>query len=213
MSACGEISAGIALDCKARLVAGTMENIILMNYDKFKALNDTQLVFDALNNLVVSDINFTGSDPGTYAWQFTGKKNSNAPLVEAQRGTYDLYYKHTLGFKVFANDPNAKAIIDSMSDSLVVAIVQNKNTTSDSTDGTVTPTDGNSAYEIYGADSGLQLATSTRNPNDAETKGAWDLVLSNDDNELEGHVPLTIWDGTSYATTKTMVDALLDPVV
>ena len=214
MSACGELSAGIALDCKARLIAGTNENIILMNYDLFKSLViGTNLIYDPLNNLIVNDINFTGLDAGTYAWQFTGKKNSNAPLVEATRGTYDLYYKHSVGFKVFANDPNAKAIVDSMSDSLVVAIVQNKTQQTDSTDGAATPIDGNSAYEIYGAQSGMQIATNTRNPNDPETKGAWDILLSNDEDELEGHIPLTIWDGISYASTKAIVDALLEPVV
>jgi hypothetical protein len=195
--ACGKIAEGVIIDCTVRLIAGTMETVILVNYDDYKLATVTP----GSDPLSVTSVDFTPLLTGTYGFEFTGKKNSNDPLVESNRGTYDLYYKHSLGMKIFSNDVATKRTLDDMGDSLVVAFVENKNS----------GTAGDSSFEIYGSQAGLEISQLNRNPNDADTKGAWDLILANSDDDLEGTVPLQFFD-TDYATTKANFLGLLDAI-
>jgi hypothetical protein len=81
---------------------------------------------------------------------------------------------------------------------LVVAIVQNNRK----------GLDGNSAFEIYGLETGLRLQELERILADAETQGAYNLLIRNDEISRPSSLPHTLWD-TDYATTLALVNGLV----
>ena len=85
-----------------------------------------------------------------------------------------------------------------MVDGLVIAILQNK----------FRGENGDTEFEIYGLDTGLEVQELTRIQQDADTQGAYNIVLRSSEQSKEAHLPATLFL-TDRAITKAIVDGLL----
>jgi hypothetical protein len=106
-------------------------------------------------------------------------------------------FDHQVRAKGFDLSPATKVNINSMKDGRYTIITQNY----------YKGTNGNAAYEIYGLTAGLEMTEIARDPNSADTQGAFDFLFFTDINK-EPKSPNTFFD-TDYATTKALVEALL----
>ena len=99
---------------------------------------------------------------------------------------------------MFAISPTIKDQLEKLAKGEVVAIIQNK----------FKGASGASCFEVYGADAGLHLTQNVRELN-SDIRGAFDLILKSNEKSLEPHMPKSLYL-TDYATTKAIVDAILD---
>lgn len=190
MPTCEELTAGIAYDCDNPPTGGANDRLILVNFDDI----DGSVTFDGSNPLLVTNIT-SGAGSG---FNFEGHNNSNEPRAALVKGRYVNGYDHEVRFKCFSNAPATKDQLRRLDGALVVAIVQNNHKGAD----------GNAAFEIYGLETGLRLQELERIIADAETQGAYNLLLRNDDISKPSTLPHTLYD-TDFATTKAIVDGLL----
>jgi hypothetical protein len=167
------------------------DRLILLNYADI----DGNVTYDNTNSIIVTNITLTAPAVG---YEYEGVNNSNEPRSAMVKGRYVNGYDHEVRFKCFDNSPDAKLQLGKLDGALVVAIVQNNRK----------GLDGNSAFEIYGLETGLRLQELERILADAETQGAYNLLIRNDEISRPSSLPHTLWD-TDYATTLTLVNGLL----
>lgn len=192
MPTCDELTDDILYDCDNPPTGGANDRLILFN---FTDLQDATVTYDVTNPLVVTNI-VLGS--GKRGFVFEGLNNSNEPRSAMVKGRYVNGYDHEIRFKCFENSPDAKAQLNKLDGALIVGLVQN-NRKGES---------GNSAFEIYGLQTGLRLQELERILADAETQGAYNLLVRNDEVSRPSSLPHTLWD-TDFATTKAIVDGLI----
>lgn len=188
---CGKITQGIDFDCDNPLQAGAEDELILINRDDWL---DSTFVLNATNNQIIENVILPS---GVVAYIYQGKNNSVGPKYELIKQTYAEVYNHEINFKVFKVDAEAKEQLEKLAKGTVVAIVQNR----------FKGPSGNSAYEVYGADSGLILSQNIRDIINQENQGAFDAILKSDENVPEPHMPKTFFK-TDYPTTKAIIDGL-----
>lgn len=191
MPICDNITAGIAYDCAYPPTGGVNDRLILLNYADI----DGNVTYDNTNPIIVTNITLTAPSVG---YEYEGVNNSNEPRSAMVKGRYVNGYDHEVRFKCFDNSPDAKLQLGKLDGALVVAIVQNNRK----------GLDGNSAFEIYGLETGLRLQELERILADAETQGAYNLLIRNDEISRPSSLPHTLWD-TDYATTLALVNSLL----
>lgn len=189
---CDALTAGIAYDCANPPVGGANDRLILMN---FAAVEAGTVTFDNANPIIVTNIALTAP---ALAYAYEGLNNSNEPRAAMVKGRYVNGYDHEVRFKCFDNSPAAKLQLGKLDGALVVAIVQNNRKGAS----------GNSAFEIYGLQTGLRLQELERILADAETQGAYNLLIRNDEISRPSSLPHTLW-ATDFATTLAIVDGLL----
>lgn len=189
-SVCGSISSNISPDCDYPLVAGVNDELILINKDDIESVTK-----NGGNPLIIEDMLLASGQSG-YVWE--GKNYSNEPSHTFVKKDFAEVYEHSIKFKVFKNDGATKKQLELLAKGLVVAIVLNNHKGAS----------GNSAYEIYGLDSGLVLVAHQRNVTDDATQGAYDLELKSSPKSPEPHVPASFFI-TNFATTKAIVDGLV----
>lgn len=189
-SICGEINANIAFDCNNPLQNGTRDRAYIINYDDIDVA-----AFDATNKNIVTGITLKA---GKYAYYVDGKNNSIAPTTALVRLAYSQVFDHMVNMKGFDISPVTKDMLDKAKDGRFVVITENnfKGAT------------GDSAFEIYGLTTGLEMTVLTRDPLNADTQGAFDFTFGTDKNK-EPNLPKTLYM-TSYAATKAAIEALLD---
>lgn len=190
MPTCEEITAGIAYDCDNPPTGGANDRLILLNFSDI----DGNVTYDGSNPLLVTNIT---SGAGT-GFVFEGHNNSNEPRAALVKGRYVNGYDHEVRFKCFKNDAATKEILNQLDGGLFVAILQNNHKGAA----------GAAAFEIYGLQTGLRLQELERIIADAETQGAYNLLLKNDDISKPSTLPHALFD-TDFATTKAIVDGLL----
>ena len=187
---CGQLSKGIQPDCENKLFGGVNDRLILINFD------DLDSVTRNLSNTQIIEAIFLASGKTGFAYQ--GKNNSNEPDSALVKQRFINVYDHGITFKAFEVDAAAKKEYEAMVDGLVIAILQNK----------FRGEDGDTEFEIYGLDTGLEVQELTRIQQDADTQGAYNIVLRSSEQSKEAHLPATIFL-TDRATTKAIVDGLL----
>lgn len=187
---CGGIAGNIAFNCDAPLQAGTEDRLILYNKADIEGYT-----LAALNEMVVTDLTLGATKTG---FTISGRRNSNAPSWALIPGTITDQFDHIINFKALDLSPASKLVLQGMVGGLYVAVVENKGR----------GTAGNTAFEIYGLDAGMELNVMTRNPNDTATNGAVDVTVQSGEISKEPKLPRT-WFDTSYAATKVLVDATL----
>lgn len=192
MSVCGKIDAGIAFDCNNPPSGGANDRLILMNFDDWQA---GTLTVDGSNPLLFTDY-LPGS--GLLAYSFEGQNDSVEPRAALVKGRYVDSFDHEVRFKAFNNSPTIKNQLRRLGLSKVVAIVQNNHK----------GTGGNAAFEVYGHETGLELQELERILNDADTMGAYNLLLRNSETSRPGTIPHTLFK-TDFATTLALVNGLL----
>lgn len=198
MAGCDGITLGAAYDCDNPLVAGVDQRLILINQADF---NDAIVTFDGTITTLITNIVLVGT--GTAAFAFQGVRSSLAPQTAFIPGTVSVGYDHQVDFLVFDITQTQKDNLEELGLGKVVAVVQNMNSTGN----------GDSVFEVFGKDVGLELITNTRINADQETAGAFSLSLkTSDDTGKEPKLPTSYFD-TNFATTKAKVDALLIPII
>lgn len=186
---CGEISASLTADCSTPVQQGTQDTIWLINWGDVASWSDN------LTNVMITE-NITLA-LGKTAYTLTGYNNSNMPTYTMIDGAFVKKWDHNLNCKVFDVSPTAKQNLEGMKDGLFVVVVENLNKGAN----------GENAFEIYGRDAGLKITGITRDPNSADTQGAFDITFGTPKNK-ENYMPRTLFD-TDYATTLAILNGLV----
>jgi len=188
MANCADIASNIGINCDDPLQAGAEDMMVIIPREDWK---NASLTLNGTNAQIIENIILPS---GVNGFSYQGKNKSILPKYELIKAAFSENYKHEVNFKVFNLNPTIKKELESLAKSLVVVIIANK----------YKGTGGNAAFEVYGADSGLDLTQNIRDIGNAELGGAFDLILTT---SVEPHMPKTLFI-TSYAASKAVFDSL-----
>jgi len=187
---CGQIASNILKSCTKPLQGGTKDRALIINFDDIASI-----VYNATNVATVEDIVLK---TGKLAYQIDGKNNSIAPKASMFKVGFNNMFDHSVMMKGFDLSPEIKEQLNSMKDGRFVIITENY----------FKGVSGNSAFEIYGLTTGLEMSVLERDPNNADTQGAFDFTFTTINNK-EPRLPNSLFI-TNYASSKAVVDSLLD---
>lgn len=186
---CSKIKTGfINQVCGKPAIAGTTARVILLSYsdvDKSKSV-----VTDNVISSLILKAGATGYEVDSLPNATVGSDTINA-------GTYLKTHQHNVVVRIFKKSEAAKKFVNGLTNARVIAIVEN-NDTGDN---------GDTKYEVYGWDSGLELTeiTVTTEMTDGV---AYQVTLTNGTIAQEGSLPMSLFN-TDEKTTDLMVDGLL----
>lgn len=186
---CSKIKTGfINQACSKPAIAGTTARVILLSYsdvDKSKS--------DVTDNIISSLILKTGAT----GYEVDSLPNATVGSDTINAGTYLKTHQHNVVVRIFKKSEAAKKFVNGLTNARVIAIVEN-NDTGDK---------GDTKYEVYGWDSGLELTeiTVTTEMTDGV---AYQVTLANGTIAQEGSLPMSLFN-TDEATTDLIVDGLL----
>ena len=186
---CSKIKTGfINQGCGKPAIAGTIARVILLSYsdvDKSKSV--------VTDNVISSLILKTGAT----GYEVDSLPNATVGSDTINAGTYLKTHQHNVVVRIFKKSEAAKKFVNGLTNARVIAIVEN-NDTGDN---------GDTKYEVYGWDSGLELTeiTVTTEMTDGVT---YQVTLANGTIAQEGSLPMSLFD-TDEKTTDLMVDGLL----
>lgn len=186
---CSKIKTGfINQVCGKPSIAGTTARVILISYsdiDKAKSV-----VTDNVISSLILKAGATGYEVDSLPNATVGSDTINA-------GTYLKTHQHNVVVRIFKKSEAAKKFVNGLTNARVIAIVEN-NDTGDN---------GDTKYEVYGWDSGLELTeiTVTTEMTDGV---AYQVTLANGTIAQEGSLPMSLFN-TDEKTTDLMVDGLL----
>lgn len=186
---CSKIKTGfINQVCGKPAIAGTTARVILLSYsdvDKSKSV-----VTDNVISSLILKAGATGYEVDSLPNATVGSDTINA-------GTYLKTHQHNVVVRIFKKSEAAKKFVNGLTNARVIAIVEN-NDTGDN---------GDTKYEVYGWDSGLELTeiTVTTEMTDGV---AYQVTLANGTIAQEGSLPISLFN-TDEKTTDLMVDGLL----
>lgn len=186
---CSKIKTGfINQGCGKPAIAGTTARVILISYsdvDKSKSV-----VTDNVISSLILKAGATGYEVDSLPNATVGSDTINA-------GTYLKTHQHNVVVRIFKKSEAAKKFVNGLTNARVIAIVEN-NDTGDN---------GDTKYEVYGWDSGLELTeiTVTTEMTDGV---AYQVTLANGTIAQEGSLPMSLFN-TDEKTTDLMVDGLL----
>jgi hypothetical protein len=192
MATCGEATASFGFNCTKPLQGGTGDRAYIINFEDWK---EGTPAFNATNRLVLEGMVLAGTATAFYV---DGKNNSNAPSFALVKQAYADVYDHTFNFLVFEVTNAAKKALNDMVGGKYVVVYENN----------YQGTSGQVAFEVLGANAGLEVKTFTRDPLNNDNQGAWVLSMGTPDTGKEPDVPYSFFD-TDYATTKAALEALL----
>lgn len=194
MATCKSISADILKDCDYPLAGGANDLLMLINKSDW---DDATVTYDNTNPIKITNIVFAVTSPVTEGYIIEGQNNSVEPQATVVQLTYSKAYDHEVIFKIFNNNATIKEQVNNLVNGKVVAIVWNnfKNA------------DGSNAFEIYGAETGLEVVEGGRNVSDTDTLGAWSLTLRNNEKSRPSTPPHSL-DAGSFAASKAIWDSL-----
>ena len=188
VTVCGKISANITKSCTNPLQAGVRDRAIIINYtdllDKVYAA-DQETIEDIILN------------SGATAFQIDGKNNSIKPKATMIGQAYENMFDHSVEVIGFDISPETKAELNAGKNGRYIIITENY----------FKGDAGESAFEVYGLTTGLEITVIERDPNDQDTQGAFKITFMTKTNK-EPKLPNGFFD-TDYATTKAIVDGLL----
>lgn len=186
---CSKIKTGfINQVCGKPAIAGTTARVILLSYsdvDKSKSV-----VSDNVISSLILKAGATGYEVDSLPNATVGSDTINA-------GTYLKTHQHNVVVRIFKKSEAAKKFVNGLTNARVIAIVEN-NDTGDN---------GDTKYEVYGWDSGLELTeiTVTTEMTDGV---AYQVTLANGTIAQEGSLPMSLFN-TDEKTTDLMVEGLL----
>ena len=195
MATCGEATVSFGFDCDTPLSGGTGNRAYIINFEDWKAATKGTL---AGNRFVKTAITFAVATPATKAFYVDGKNNSNAPSFALVKQTYADVYDHTFNWLCFDLSNDSKEALFGMVGGKYVVVYENN----------FQGTGGESAFEILGANAGLEFKTFTRDPLNNDNQGAYVISMATPDVGKEPDGPYSFFD-TDYATTKAALEALL----
>lgn len=186
---CSKIKTGFTNQvCGKPAIAGTTARVILISYsdaDKSKSV-----VSDNVISSLILKAGATGYEVDSLPNATVGSDTINA-------GTYLKTHQHNVVVRIFKKSEAAKKFVNGLTNARVIAIVEN-NDTGDN---------GDTKYEVYGWDSGLELTeiTVTTEMTDGV---AYQVTLANGTIAQEGSLPMSLFN-TDEKTTDLMVEGLL----
>lgn len=186
---CSKIKTGFTNQvCGKPAIAGTTARVILISYsdvDKSKSV-----VTDNIISSLILKAGATGYEVDSLPNATVGSDTINA-------GTYLKTHQHNVVVRIFKKSEAAKKFVNGLTNARVIAIVEN-NDTGDN---------GDTKYEVYGWDSGLELTeiTVTTEMTDGV---AYQVTLANGTIAQEGSLPMSLFN-TDEKTTDLMVEGLL----
>lgn len=186
---CSKIKTGFTNQvCGKPAIAGTTARVILLSYsdvDKSKSV-----VIDNVISSLILKAGATGYEVDSLPNATVGSDTINA-------GTYLKTHQHNVVVRIFKKSEAAKKFVNGLTNARVIAIVEN-NDTGDN---------GDTKYEVYGWDSGLELTeiTVTTEMTDGV---AYQVTLANGTIAQEGSLPMSLFN-TDEKTTDLMVEGLL----
>ncbi len=184
---CGFIDADILVNCPDPISGGTNDRLILINFDDLASVTVIGGVITAIN-MVATKTGFV----------MQGKNNSVAPTQALVKQRFGEVYDHMVNYKTFTLDATVKATLEKKVKGKFIAIIENN----------YKGTGGNAAFEMFGLNAGLIVGELTRDPNSADTQGAYDITMTSSEFAKEPKLPATIFL-TDYAVTKAIVDGIL----
>lgn len=186
---CSKIKTGfINQVCGKPAIAGTTARVILLSYsdvDKSKSV-----VTDNVISSLILKAGATGYEVDSLPNATVGSDTINA-------GTYLKTHQHNVVVRIFKKSEAAKKFVNGLTNARVIAIVEN-NDTGDN---------GDTKYEVYGWDSGLEL-TEIAVTTEMTDGVAYQVTLANGTIAQEGSLPMSLFN-TDEKTTDLMVDGLL----
>lgn len=188
VTVCGAISGNIAFDCEIPMQSGTRDKAWIINLD------DIESITYATNKMIVEEIVLK---VGKTAYFIDGQNNSIMPKCSLVKLTFTDMYDHIVKMLGFDISPTVKENLEGMKNGRYVIITEN----------VFKGTAGNSAFEIYGLNVGLEITILDKDPNNQDTQGAFDFTFATNKNK-EPKMCLTFFD-TNYATTKALIEGLL----
>ncbi len=186
---CSKIRTGFLNQvCGRPAIAGTTSRVILISYsdvDKSKSV-----VTDNVISSLILKAGATGYEVDSLPNATVGSDTINA-------GTYLKTHQHNVVVRIFKKSEAAKRFVNGLTSARVIAIVEN-NDTGDN---------GDTKYEVYGWDSGLELTEITVTTE--ITDGiAYQVTLANGTIAQEGSLPMSLFN-TDEKTTDLMVEGLI----
>lgn len=186
---CSKIKTGFTNQvCGKPAIAGTTARVILLSYsdvDKSKSV-----VTDNVISSLILKAGATGYEVDSLPNATVGSDTINA-------GTYLKTHQHNVVVRIFKKSEAAKKFVNGLTNARVIAIVEN-NDTGDN---------GDTKYEVYGWDSGMELTeiTVTTEMTDGV---AYQVTLANGTIAQEGSLPMSLFN-TDEKTTDLMVEGLI----
>lgn len=186
---CSKIKIGFTNQvCGKPAIAGTTARVILLSYsdvDKSKSV-----VTDNVITSLILKAGATGYEVDSLPNATVGSDTINA-------GTYLKTHQHNVVVRIFKKSEAAKKFVNGLTNARVIAIVENNDTGNN----------GDTKYEVYGWDSGLELTeiTVTTEMTDGVV---YQVTLANGTIAQEGSLPMSLFN-TDEKTTDLMVEGLL----
>lgn len=186
---CSKIKTGfINQVCGKPAIAGTAARVILISY------SDVDKPKSVVSNNVISSLILKA---GATGYEVDSLPNATVGSDTINAGTYLKTHQHNVIVRIFKKSEAAKKFVNGLTNSRVIAIVEN-NDTGDN---------GDTKYEVYGWDSGLEL-TEIAVTTEMADGVAYQVTLANGTIAQEGSLPMSLFN-TDEATTDLMVDGLL----
>lgn len=186
---CSKIKTGFTNQvCGKPAIAGTTARVILLSY------SDVDKSKSAVTDNVISSLILKA---GATGYEVDSLPNATVGSDTINAGTYLKTHQHNVVVRIFKKSEAAKKFVNGLTNARVIAIVEN-NDTGDN---------GDTKYEVYGWDSGLELTeiTVTTEMTDGV---AYQVTLANGTIAQEGSLPMSLFN-TDEATTDLMVEGLL----
>lgn len=198
MTNCGKLIKSILYDCNNPVIGGTEAVVYLFNRSDIGGY-----VRDTDNPQIIKGITLAS---GAKGYKYEGYNTSVKPKSTFVKKDYSARYDHSVDFVIFAKGSDVKAEIEKMAINRVVAVIENIHKS------------GDSAFEIFGTDLGLELTTLKSDPNDANSEGAYEITLTSPGNFKEPHMPATFYaipssssaTEATYTTTKAALLEMID---
>jgi len=195
MNLCGEITAGFTPNCDFPLLPGVSDRLVLMNKDDIDIIT-----YEIANPQVITNITLKAGK-SAYVWQ--GQNRSNEPASRMVKGRYSNNFDHEVIFKVFGDGPTVKIQLNKFPNANLVAIVENNYRGSA----------GEAAFAVYGISGGLETQELENVKSDSDNDGSYHVMLRSSEFGREPLLPNS-WFDTDYATTKALVDGIVNaPIV
>lgn len=186
---CSKIKTGFTNQvCGKPAIAGTTARVILISY------SDVDKSKSVVNDNVISSLILKA---GATGYEVDSLPNATVGSDTINAGTYLKTHQHNVVVRIFKKSEAAKKFVNGLTNARVIAIVEN-NDTGDN---------GDTKYEVYGWDSGLELTeiTVTTEMTDGV---AYQVTLANGTIAQEGSLPMSLFN-TDEKTTDLMVEGLI----
>lgn len=192
--ACGIISKNIAgAICAGNTIPGINKRIILINFEDFQRATITK----GTSSNVITSIALAAAAKG---YSITTLDKANISTISLKVGTYANQFQHKVTTNIFVKSQDVKDQICGMINGKFVAIVENNSMGAN----------GETKYELLGADSGLLITEFESVSNNADGV-VYSFALGQSDTMFENALPLSIFK-TDYAATQTMINGLVAAV-